>query len=622
MSMPDSGPLGEFSASPQTTAPPADYIGPVPSGPGPGWRPSQIVLGFLVASARYPVYSAIAKEYLVSSASRQWHPNWSVTVFSTFNEPAETVTQGAHHGSPQATVDISGNVQAAFNGTGQFVSAAQGNATRSYHFNLTKVNGQWRIVNPPKLRLLTTSEFGRFYKPQDLYFVNPVNPVLVPDSVFVPLGTSPEDLVHNLVSALAQGPKTTWLQNAAETFPSGTTLLNVALEGTNAVVNLGGALAGAAPAVVEQVSAQLVWTLTGPQAIPLSDIQSVELEINGRAWIPPSNICGITQSRSPVQNLATYPCYNPFPAAEASFSFASGGQAWSRCGSESNARKGYIGSVVSIFRPTGAAGSQPCGGNEFVHAGSTAVPPPVTLPARAGKPSIVAISPNGQYVACFSPDKDAVFIGSASSGATLTRVPGGIGAGVTALSWDRNNDLWGVQNGAIWMAPATGKAVIVQVPASLTGDVTGLSVAPDGVRMALIVQDGSQTEVDLAAITYGAQSGTNGRPGAQLAQVSVGTPVRLGPNLTHPVALTWYDADDLIVLDSTGAGKTLSEVPVDGQESSAPQPAPEGAVSITADSGMNALVAGLDHARLSISTGLEGPWQPLGVPGLNPAYPG
>jgi hypothetical protein len=61
---------------------------------------------------------------------------------------------------------------------------------------------------------------------------------------------------------------------------------------------------------------------------------------------------------------------------------------------------------------------------------------------------------------------------------------------------------------------------------------------------------------------------------------------------------------------------------VDGQDSSDQQQAPPGAISVTADGGQNALVVALDHNRLAVSTGLEGPWQTLSVPGENPAYPG
>ncbi len=97
--------------------------------------------------------------------------------------------------------------------------------------------------------------------------------------------------------------------------------------------------------------------------------------------------------------------------------------------------------------------------------------------------------------------------------------------------------------------------------------------------------------------------------------------MQVGPGLVQPRSLTWYDADDLIVLAGTSA-PTLLEVPVDGQESSSSWPAPSGAASITADGAMNALVAGISGGTLFVSTGLEGPWQPLGVPGQNPAYPG
>jgi hypothetical protein len=99
--------------------------------------------------------------------------------------------------------------------------------------------------------------------------------------------------------------------------------------------------------------------------------------------------------------------------------------------------------------------------------------------------------------------------------------------------------------------------------------------------------------------------------------------VQVGPGLLQARSLAWYDADDLIVLAGTSSS-TLSVVPVDGQASSISQPAPIGADSITADGDMNALVAGISSGggTLAVSTGLEGPWQPLGVPGQNPAYPG
>ena len=65
--MPSNGPTQQFSASPQSSAPEGDLVGVVPSGPQPGENPSQIVQGFLTASASYPSY-AVAQEYLVSSA--------------------------------------------------------------------------------------------------------------------------------------------------------------------------------------------------------------------------------------------------------------------------------------------------------------------------------------------------------------------------------------------------------------------------------------------------------------------------------------------------------------------------------------------------------------------------
>ena len=45
-----------------------------------------------------------------------------------------------------------------------------------------------------------------------------------------------------------------------------------------------------------------------------------------------------------------------------------------------------------------------------------------------------------------------------------------------------------------------------------------------------------------------------------------------------------------------------------------------GAISITANSAQNTLVVGLKGGLMEVSASLEGPWQPLGSHGQNPAF--
>jgi hypothetical protein len=627
VSMPGSGPVGVISATPQSTSADGNVIEQLPAGPHGTQGPAEIVQGFLTASASYPANASIAREYLLSSVSREWNPGWSVTVFSKFNPYQETLPPRKDHGGQVTTVDVSGDVQSTFNGSGQIVSAgSQGGTAASYQFSLTKVGGQWRISKPPPARrLLTVQQFADFYRSQDLYFTNlPSSPdqPLVPDSVFVPVGTPTTELVTNLVKALLPAgegaPQSALLQKAAGTFPAVTKFISVAQTGSTAIVNLGG-LTHASNTVKEQVSAQLAWTLATPRASPPAEaVQSVELELNGKPWIPPKLICGIRQARSSVQNQATYACYNPYPSQPANFSFVSHGQVWSRCGSEAGVQHGLVGPVVSVLHPASTAGLQ-CGGSAPVPTKSVTTPAAVQG-SGIGTPSLASVSPDGHYVAVYSPgnsDHNELSIRTVGSSAKLKPVSG-IGSGVTALSWDHNDDLWVAENGDVFMVPVNGQAVPVSlVPA----DVTDLSVAPDGVRIAFIVQDGSTSLVDIAAIIHGSPSQEQRGSPSQALPISL--TVQVGPGLVQARSLAWYDADDLIVLAGVSS-PALWVVPVDGQASSISQPAPIGADSITADGDMNALVAGISSGggTLSVSTGLEGPWQPLGVPGQNPAYPG
>ena len=167
--MPSSGAVGVISATPQSTSGDGNVIEQLPAGPYGNQGPAEIVQGFLTASASYPANASIAREYLLGSVSRGWYPGWSVTVFSKFNPYQQVLSPRTAHGVQVATVDVSGDVQSTFNGSGQIVSAgSQGGTAGSYQFSLTKVNGQWRISKPPPARrLLTVQQFADFYRSQE-----------------------------------------------------------------------------------------------------------------------------------------------------------------------------------------------------------------------------------------------------------------------------------------------------------------------------------------------------------------------------------------------------------------------------------------------------------------------
>jgi hypothetical protein len=623
--MPNSGSPVTFGATPQGTPSDFGFIGAIPAGPAPKWTPSEIVAGFLNANASvsYPTYEDVAKEYLVSAAANSWNPTWSVQVVDKINPPRADIQRDGKH----ATVDVTGTVQASFDGSGQYVGAQQGGAPGvNQQFHLVKVNGLWRITNPlPQGRLLTEPDFAAVYRPQDLYFFDSFGQVLVPDSVFVPAGTSPNSLVTNLVRALLADPQSKWLE--AQTGPTPPALtaflphtnINVTIDGTTVTVNLTGPGATASTNTLEQISAQLVWTLTGQESTP---IQAVELEVNGQPWIPPSAPCPDAggQSQGPAQKQAMYSCYNPYPTvASTSFYYVAHGQAWSRCAAESQVTEGSISSVVAVFGRTGAAKlDQACG--TPVQASSQTMPPP--QPRSVPALSRVAVSPGNQYAAGVSADGKTVDVWASGGTKPTNSITT---SGVTAVSWDRSGYLWLAQDGTIWAVPQTSNSGSGSpIPNGFNGKIIGMGIAPDGVRVAAITQTASGRTLELAAIDHGGPaSGQRENPTTRTATgpSSIGPPVQLGPNITDPIALTWYDADNLLVLDGMGNGSALWEVPMDGQPASKLPGVLPGAISITWDGPNNALVLGLAGGGLQVSASLEGPWQPLGAGGQNPVFP-
>jgi hypothetical protein len=642
--MPNSGSPGTVGATPRDTTPDSDFIVAIPAGPQKGWTPGEIVRGFLNASISYPGYQDIAREYLASApGKRTWGPGWSVKVVEQVIPRDAVYSQGGR----VATVDVTGKVRASFDGSGQYVGAQEGQPgaqpggsggqLADQQFTLAKVNGEWRITNAPEFtyRMLTQSDFGKVYRAQDLYFFDSTGQVLVPDAVFVPAGTSPTSLVGNLVNALLNNPQPEWLKSqgspsppASTAFPPRTKVLGVAVDGTTATVNLGGPAANATAETRQQMVTQLVWTLTSQTATGQPgtppDIQAVQMEINGKPWSPSPGaaICPATgaSSQSPAQKLFMYRCKNPYPAATSSaFYYVAAGQAWIRCVPQAQVMTGNVGVVQPLFGKTGLAALKPsC--QDSVQASATAAPP--SQQHQGPALTMVTVSPDGKYVAGYSRQAKSLIVWASNQAKPASTMPM---PDITAIAWDRRDYLWATQGSATTMVVQTSSNNNHStIGNQFNGKILGLGIAPDGVRVAAIVQTETGPEVELAAIDNAVPA--SGQPTALLNRFSIGPTVQLGSNVSNPVALTWYDADDLLVLGGTGPQTSLWEVPVDGQPATKLPSTLSGAISITANNAQdasgaqNVLVAGLTGNRLVVSAGLAGPWQPLGTGGQNPAF--
>jgi hypothetical protein len=632
VSMPDSGPVTAVSAGPTAAGQNVDYIGSYPIAPQRGWAPWEVVSDFMLASAN-PNDWPVAKQYLTPRAAATWNPGQRVTVLNNNAKVAQTAgPQTASKNGQVATVTVTGTVQVTLDSSSQYVAATQaqrpGGCNESGdgcdNFTLVDSNGVWLIANPPQFLLLYSSEFDEVYHTLTLYYSAPGEHVLVPDSLYVSLSDTPYKVLNQLVSTLIQGPPD-WLSGAVATslLPKGTKS-SVYAPGSTAIVNLTGPISSNNPNL-GLLSAELAYTLNnlpGGQAT----IDGVELDINGTPW-----------EEQGEQDPGDFSTYDPYPKDPATFAYVdSTGTARMSCGSVDDAS---IGQGVSIVRSGPVVHVANC-----AQAGATSPTAPAESSGQttgkghgAGRTATqnpllqVAVSPDGKYLAEVSadgPSKDTVSIGPAvgrwTSANTVTRT---VGAPANSISWDREDNVWVPAADGAWMITVNGDKAAID----FGGAVTALSIAPDGVRVAAIMQSDnpdSGSDLELFAITRSG-TGQHSQPTSvrdvqgEGSPATVGSGVPLGPGLSDPTALTWYDAYNLIVVDQEGTTSQLDEVPVNGGAAQPlqGQPPNQSIASITADTTDNVLVIGTLTGKLEASAGFEGPWQQVAEGGF-PQYGG
>ena len=568
----------------------SDCCGLIMNPPAPGWGPEQIVLNFILASADFDANHAVAREYLTPAASKAWHPGPGPGVTVIAQPPKPVFTNRPYSARGTAVVGISVQELGQVTASGQYVPAQGGQANLQLEFGLQQIHRVWRItnlpskgVNQPSNELLLTKDlFQLAYQPRNLYYLAPAGKQqLVPDPVFVPADTA--DPANDLVRALLPTARGWLAPGVLSAFPPAARLrrpVAVPPGSKTAIVDLILPKTAVTQATLSQMSAQLVWTLTSTSYGP-TPVQAVKLLVNGRAWTPP-------RATSAVQGRADYPQPTLQPPVPKNLYF---------------------------LTPTGAA-------RRLTGPGTSSS---AALPGEAGTDQIplasVAVSPDGHYLAgladsaggatLYTEDLAAAAKPHASTAARAlhSRLSG---VRLTSVSWDRYDNLWVAgsarHRGKVWMLPGGGgPPQRVGLPAP-TGPITALRVAPDGVRLAMITKLTSGLEVRLAAIVK-----TND-------QIMLSSAGQIGADLAKPSALSWYDADHLLVVNQRPAGPQLAEVPVDGDRSSY-QGVEADMTSVAAAGPNNKLFASLQTGNLAKSVGLGELWSTAG-PGRAATYPG
>jgi hypothetical protein len=227
----------------------------------------------------------------------------------------------------------------------------------------------------------------------------------------------------------------------------------------------------------------------------------------------------------------------------------------------------------------------------------------------------IAVSPDEQYVAALK--NGSLFTGRV--GDPLVRREGD---GYTSLSWDPTDDLWATSgdqivmlNGAASPSQQAGKPVAINVVNSDSttenvGPFTALRVAPDGVRVAIIV---GGNDLDFGAFV----PLPNARPGQAAVEIVLSQFYVSVPSATF-TSVTWYGPDNVIALRDPGP--ELTEYPVNGGSSTSILAQPRMSW-ITASFG-SPLIAGLPKGAMVADTSLSGSWMPLTGTGISAVYPG
>lgn len=546
--------------------------------------PSDIVSGFLEATTSGEEDFTTARKYLSRELAGQWDPFAKITVFSSVAKEES----GSNRKEGWASVGLSGRKTAVVDAKHTY-QPDQGSFETTFH--LTRQNNEWRIDELENGLVLSESDFQRIYHSANMYYFADLGAdarrhgstleTLVADPVYLRNQTDP--LVAT-VSALLGGP-TDWLDPVVSSWvPHGTRLYD---KGND-------------------------------HGVTLDDSQHLRVRLDQHA----DGLGGQSCLRLAAQLFATVQAQASAELASAEVQLADGTTACSLLSAQARAYdpENLVGTATGQYFISSDAQhrlmSLPTESTEAS---------PVTGPFGADKPGLgsVAIRRDGQMAAGVRSSGRELVVGSlygdrpfdppvVTSTAQDTKKNG-----LSAPSWDGFGDLWVADRDPasprlLMLRGGSGQPHQVSVP-GLGGRVESLRVASDGVRIALVVQRGDTTTLQLGRIQRG---GTLEDPEFSVTDLRTLTPP--GENVT---SVSWAGESRLVVLGSEPGGvQQIQYVNTDGSAGAALQGVSEAASVAASEDQSRPLLASYKDSVYRLPA--DANWKQVKPKGGSPVYPG
>lgn len=265
-SFPTSGPVEQASVAAPDGRPRG--IDVAAQAPVPGASPEAILEGFFSASESPGEGYQVARQFLTPEAAGEWRPESGIQVYDATGQSRVVTADG----SAVLRAPLVGRLDP------ERVFTAVYDPDFTHNFQMTQVDGQWRIGNPGPGILISIQRFHRAFLGVPVYYLDAAGERMVAAQVFVRQSDVNPQSPDVLVRALISGPGS-WLRPAVlDALPTEVQSLGTRVDADGvAHVNLSEQIEALTAEQRLQAAAQLLYTLS-----QFETITGVTIEANGR----------------------------------------------------------------------------------------------------------------------------------------------------------------------------------------------------------------------------------------------------------------------------------------------------------------------------------------------------